>query len=840
MGANTSVLSACGETTRHVQSINFAGRSRSGQRREDHVERFELVDGQLAAVVAPPATYEILVKCSLDKLSALRCTATCVSSPSAVADIIPVSPSPARHSNNNSDTPDLEEPLLAVHVTIPELPGGRLYVLSLYLGSQRIVSARVLLADVVTRERESSFETPTSTISDAVTDTELDFPADGPHFRTQIARWDAAVPQLRATVKTVGEKASKLAGSLAASYRDAEGLAAALHDLQSLGSAVPYMHEPISTLIKLLTKLGKFQNSVSSAVSGSLQQSSASCLTALDLRMTSTRKKQYQDKTKEFYTYVGKNFSSSDAANFARKKQFELGRFDYFTYFVELLNGSSLRQLNVELCRFADLLAGRVDPSSSLTTAHLLREASRVRDDYGNYKKTIVAKRTNILRAKNYNDLSKEMAMSSNSDYRVYREGILWTQKGHGKSSSWHKQWVVLRDSQLAEYSDWKSDGKKLARPILNLTFSCIKGSHDKNNGFEIVTVDGSSRAFRAESDNEAESWIRDLLISIGIDPQNSSKTRTTSSSLLDAVRSLDDSNKICCDCGSEVQVDWISINLLCVVCINCSAVHRSLGTHVSKIRSLKLDFFDSKEMSELLKRVSNKNVNQIYEAELAAKPINSSATIEERTPFILNKYAKRAFVLQLQEPDKRSLQKRLYHDLIKSIHLNSIYSLQQCIAQGVDFEEINQQHGDSIFPYSLKHFQGTRDKPVFFITEFLLLNGLMVGKIPGDKSGLSQPELAYWKGKAETNSVHPLKSVSGSVSMANRKLPSIAKLNTSLVDTGPLREPPATSSAAIHGSKRWSINTSMPTSPPSAVSSSSSFFPKNLKFPKLPAGKSL
>jgi len=40
--------------------------------------------------------------------------------------------------------------------------------------------------------------------------------------------------------------------------------------------------------------------------------------------------------------------------------------------------------------------------------------------------------------------------------------------------------------------------------------------------------------------------------------------------------------NVSCAECGKD-SPDWISINLGCVICIECSGVHRSLGVHVSK-----------------------------------------------------------------------------------------------------------------------------------------------------------------------------------------------------------------------------------------------------------------
>lgn len=116
---------------------------------------------------------------------------------------------------------------------------------------------------------------------------------------------------------------------------------------------------------------------------------------------------------------------------------------------------------------------------------------------------------------------------------------------------------------------------------------------------------------------------------------------------LLQMLRENDQGNCWCADCGSGTKVEWVSINLAIILCIECSGIHRSLGTHISKVRSLTLDITSfTTDIVELLLLVGNRVSNMVWEARLdpALKP-SPQATREQRLRFITTKYVDRAYV---------------------------------------------------------------------------------------------------------------------------------------------------------------------------------------------------
>lgn len=100
--------------------------------------------------------------------------------------------------------------------------------------------------------------------------------------------------------------------------------------------------------------------------------------------------------------------------------------------------------------------------------------------------------------------------------------------------------------------------------------------------------------------------------------------------------------NKVCGDCGAA-NPEWASVNLLLVICHECAGQHRSLGSNLSKVRSLKMD---SKVWTEPLLQLfvsyGNRLANQVWAPAVpAAEQLRPESTTEERSQFIQDKYSR-------------------------------------------------------------------------------------------------------------------------------------------------------------------------------------------------------
>ncbi|KAJ2851974.1 hypothetical protein IWW36_000747 [Coemansia brasiliensis] len=118
-----------------------------------------------------------------------------------------------------------------------------------------------------------------------------------------------------------------------------------------------------------------------------------------------------------------------------------------------------------------------------------------------------------------------------------------------------------------------------------------------------------------------------------------------------------DEANEHCADCSAP-HPDWCSLNLGCLLCIACSGVHRSLGTHVSKVRSLTLDVTSFTPVVVALLLATGNAVNRAVFAP-GALPAQLQRPAPDSPPhmrqqFIAAKYVRRALVDRSWRPEGR------------------------------------------------------------------------------------------------------------------------------------------------------------------------------------------
>ena len=123
----------------------------------------------------------------------------------------------------------------------------------------------------------------------------------------------------------------------------------------------------------------------------------------------------------------------------------------------------------------------------------------------------------------------------------------------------------------------------------------------------------------------------------------------------LDHVRHGVPGNTQCADCDAA-SPDWASINIGILICIECSGIHRNLGSHISKVRSLDLDSWSQTNV-QTLENIGNSRANDHWEAELPAgvKP-HSKSSRRDKERFIQSKYVNKSYISTTQTGSSEKL----------------------------------------------------------------------------------------------------------------------------------------------------------------------------------------
>ncbi|XP_037002890.2 arf-GAP with coiled-coil, ANK repeat and PH domain-containing protein 3 isoform X1 [Artibeus jamaicensis] len=250
----------------------------------------------------------------------------------------------------------------------------------------------------------------------------------------------------------------------------------------------------------------------------------------------------------------------------------------------------------------------------------------------------------------------------------VVMEGYLF-KRASNAFKTWNRRWFSIQNSQLVYQKKLKD---VLTVVVDDLRLCSVKPCEDieRRFCFEVVSPTKSCM-LQADSEKLRQAWVRAVQASIAsayrespdscygerldrtaspstssIDSASDARERgAKGESVLQRVQSVA-GNGQCGDCG-QLDPRWASINLGVLLCIECSGIHRSLGVHCSKVRSLTLDSWEP-ELLKLMCELGNSTVNQIYEAQcegLGSRKPAASSPRQDKEAWIKDKYVEKRFL---------------------------------------------------------------------------------------------------------------------------------------------------------------------------------------------------
>ncbi|XP_041320083.1 arf-GAP with GTPase, ANK repeat and PH domain-containing protein 1 isoform X7 [Pyrgilauda ruficollis] len=231
---------------------------------------------------------------------------------------------------------------------------------------------------------------------------------------------------------------------------------------------------------------------------------------------------------------------------------------------------------------------------------------------------------------------------------------------------------------------------------LRNIYSSSSTNTEEQEENFEfiIVSLTGQTWHFEATTYEERDAWVQaiesQILASLQSCESSKNKSRLTSQNEAMALQSIRNirGNSHCVDCEAQ-NPDWASLNLGALICIECSGIHRNLGTHLSRVRSLDLDDWPI-ELIKVMSAIGNELANSVWEenSQGHVKP-SPDSTREEKELWIRAKYEQKLFLAPLQ-----CLELSLGQHLLRATAEEDLRTVILLLAHGTR-EEVNETCGD-------------------------------------------------------------------------------------------------------------------------------------------------
>ncbi|KAK3384518.1 hypothetical protein B0T24DRAFT_519353 [Lasiosphaeria ovina] len=274
--------------------------------------------------------------------------------------------------------------------------------------------------------------------------------------------------------------------------------------------------------------------------------------------------------------------------------------------------------------------------------------------------------------------------------------------------------------------------------------------------------------------------------------------------------------NKVCADCKRNKHPRWASWNLGVFVCIRCSGIHRGMGTHISRVKSVDLDSWTDEQLQSIL-NWGNARANKYWEAKLAPGHVPSESKIEN---FIRTKYELKRWVMDGPMPDPATLDAEADDDVPLSVvkEKQNIEHREQArkasVGQTADPRLIASPPLADLIGGDPLPLRASTTSPT--VTQVPLKSELAPPKATSTKDSLLGLDFMGGQPSAPPRPA----STTGTPGIANQSRPDLKQSILSLYATAPRSQPPAASQQVSHVSSSSMSGMPSPTGMSQAPSS--------------------
>ncbi|KAL7044018.1 hypothetical protein ACKWTF_001746 [Chironomus riparius] len=319
-------------------------------------------------------------------------------------------------------------------------------------------------------------------------------------------------------------------------------------------------------------------------------------------------------------------------------------------------------------------------PKSIITNSALTKQAASLNKNGG------IFNNNNNINNNNTHSITESLGVLSllHKDKKANDNKVLLTaydnlkEPGKASSQSGDESGIALSNSNSQNLGSDSNNKIDAQTPNVKKRHRRMKSSGIKNNdiedpdGFEfyIVSLDNKQWHFEAANSEERDEWVYVIEQEIfrSLQGNESSKPKTQNSDdvaqLMLNIRNQVSGNGFCVDCDGP-SPEWASLNLGVLICIECSGIHRNMGSHISKVRSLTLDEWPPSHLAVMLS-IGNSLSNSVWEANTRgqAKPVPTSSR-EEKENWVRRKYEAKEFLQPLNTTV--SIGQQLIESVVKS-----------------------------------------------------------------------------------------------------------------------------------------------------------------------------